>query len=635
MEPQSPSPIPQPIAQTGPDVVPKIGMAQRTFTLIPKFPGRDESPDKPPPRPMTSKQVRNAYKAANKGPKLTRAEQWKLEKAEQERIKKEFEREKAAAKAKVARDKKKEKELAEKKEKQKKRLPLVNVRPSQETISWFVRGNGSTKKRDAQGKEVEKADATTNEDNDRMDETTSANDHEMEQPATKLQKLDVIQEDEDEEEFDFGDVGMETRPQIQPPTSPESPRIEAAPQEGPKEDNMAGITKQVTAVVEPQPPPPPRHLIPEIELEGMDDELDEDFEEDLALGILEDIEAAMEAPKPNTSHAPEIAPEPLPKPDSVVPAPPVDNIKTPAPNRYAEDLGLHRPASPTFVKPPFPKDYTRHEEARSSSPPHQEPPMSTQTILYNLDDFFPSSSQQARELEEDLDDDDLMPSAALNLAPIAEDEEEEFEDTGLEKSPEQPRLPVLDPAPDSPPPPPRRFFTSSGSHERMCLALQRSRRTAALEQIQQRERSRIQAGMAQRAQAESRKVIKPPEATRTPHVISKPLPQSGLHSRPPQPPIQKSQMLHEKSHTNTPPLPKRIETPKQPQQPPVETTLTSHNNMHAPKHAEPPKQTPPAPPPQENKENQKPSPLESFALSASQESYGGDWVDDIALELMI
>ena len=634
MEPQPPSPIPQPIVQTGPDDVPNPEMAQRTFTLIPKFPGRDESPDKPPPRPMTSKQVRNAYKAANKGPKLTRAEQWKLEKAEQERIKKEFEREKAAAKAKVARDKKKEKELAEKKEKQKKRLPLVNVRPSQETISWFVRGNGSAKKRDAQGEEVEKAEATTNKDNDRTGETTSANDHEMEQPATKLQKLDVIQEDEDEEEFDFGDVGMETRPQIQPPTSPESPRIEAAPQEGPKEDSLAGIKKEVTAVVEPQSPPP-RHLIPEIELEGMEDELDEDFEEDLALGILEDIEAAMETPKPNTSHAPETVPEPSSKPESALPAPPVDNIKTPAPNRYAEDLGLHRPASPTFVKPPLPKDYPRHGKARSSSPPHQEPPMSTQTILYNLDDFFPSSSQQARELEEDLEDDDLMSSAALNLAPIAEDEEEEVEDAGLEKSPEQLRLPVLDPAPDTPPPPPRRFFTSSGSHERMCLALQRSRRTAALEQIQQRERSRIQAGMVQRAQTESRKVVKPPEATRTPPVISKPPPQSGLHSRPPQLPIQKSHLLHEKSHTNTPSPSKRIKTPKQPQQPPAETALTSHNNMHAPKRAELPKQTPPAPPPQENKENEKPPPLESFALSASQESYGGDWVDDIALEFMI
>lgn len=367
----------------------------------------------------------------------------------------------------------------------------------------------------------------------------------------------------------------------------------------------------------------------------MEDELDEDFEEDLALCILEDIEAAMEMPKPNTSHAPQTAPGPSSKPNSAVPAPSVDNIKLPALNRYAEDLGLHRPASPTFVKPPLPKYYSRHEEARSSSPPRQEPPMSTQTILYNLDDFFPSSSQQARELEEDLDNDDLMPSAALNLAPIAEDEEEEFEDAGLEKSPEQPRLPVLNPAPDSPPPPPRRFFTSSGSHERMCLALQRSRRTAALEQIQQRERSRIQAGMVQRAQTESRKVVKPPEATRRPPVISKPPPQPGLHNRPSQPPIQKSHVLHEKPHINTPPPPKRVETPKQSQQPPAETTLTSHNNVHAPKHVEPPKQTPPAPPPQENKENQKPSSLEPFTLSASQESYDGDWVDDIALELMI
>ncbi|KAL6921564.1 hypothetical protein FSST1_005590 [Fusarium sambucinum] len=611
-------------------------MVQRTFTLIPKFPGRDETTDKPPPRPMTSKQVRNAYKAANKGPKLTRAEQWKQEKAEQERIRKEFEREKAAAKAKVVRDKKKEKELAEKEEKRKKRMPLINVRPSQETISWFVRGNGSTKKRDIQGKEVEKINATTKENNDNMEETTSANDDETEQPAMKTRKLDNILED-DEEVSDTGDTRIRTKTQEQPSSpSPEQQRIEG-PLKETKEDDATEPVEEAPLQADTQMPVP-RLPIPEIELEGMEDELDEDFEEDLALGMLEDIEAAMDKPALNTSHAVDAVPRCSIKSNSAVTQPPVDTIKKPASDRYAKDLGLHRPSSPTFIKPPLPQRSPRNLEASSSSPPRQEPPMSTQAILYNLDDFFPSSSQQARELEEDLDDDDnLMPSAPLHLAPIAE-EEEEFEFEKLEKSPDQLRLPVLNPAPESPPPPPRRFFTSSGSHERMCLALQRSRRTAALEQIQQRERTRIRAGIVQRAQTENRQVVKTDQSAKKPQVFAKPPPQHIQRNLPRQPPPKTPgpPVVEQKPRIKKPSPPKRTETPKQHYQQPPRTSLAPHNNnVNTPRRVEPPKQTPPArQPSQETKENQRPS-QEPFALSASQESYGGDWVDDIALELMI
>ncbi|KAM0253705.1 hypothetical protein ACHAP5_000282 [Fusarium lateritium] len=499
-------------------------MGQRTFTLIPQFPGRAESPDKPPLRPMTSKQVRKEYKAANKGPKLTRAEAWKQEKAEQERIRKEFEREKAAAKAKVVRDKKKEKELAEKEAKRKKRLPLVNVRPSQETISWFVRGNGTTKKRDACGEDVEQRDATTRDDDDTPDETTGASEDEPEQPATKIQKLDNIQEEDE----DLSDAEMDVLVQDRPlRLSTESPNDEN-PQEEANESIMDDI-EHLPAEVAPGLSSP-KQPVPEIELEGMEDELDADFEEDFALRILEDIEAAMGKSKPNESHKLETACASSPKSNSPIPEPLLDDTRKPIPNRYAEDLGLHRPQPVSLDKSPPPKKSQPNTEARSPSPPHQEPPMSTQAILFNLDDFFPSSTQQARELEEDPDD-DLIPSASLHLAPITE--EEELSDEEPEKPVEQNTLPVLDPVLDSPPPPPRRFFTSSGSHERMCLAVQRSRRTAALEKIQQRERSRIQAVR-----------------------------------------------------------------------------------------------------PQETKENQRP-PQEPFALSASQESYGGEWVDDLAYELMV
>ncbi|KAF4961047.1 hypothetical protein FSARC_10281 [Fusarium sarcochroum] len=579
-------------------------MAQRTFTLIPQFPGRAQSPDKPPLRPMTSKQVRNAYKAANKGPKLSRAEAWKQEKAEQERIRKEFEKEKAAAKAKIARDKKKEKESAEKEAKRKKGLPLVNVRPSQETISWFVRGNGTAKKRDAQGKDVKKID-TIEEGDDKETTEEPTSEDEPQQAATKFQKLDNIQEADE----DVCDVGMEARVQNQPPNPPLEPaNIESFEEEA--EEDMAGLLDEVSANIESQIPSqkPPG---PENELEGSDDELDADFEEDLALGILEDIEAAIDKSKPSSNHEVEAAYDPPPKTNFAIPKQPLDNAKPSLSNRYAEDLGLHRPTPPsvTFVRPPLPEKPQRNPEQPSPSPPRQEPPMSTQAILFNLDDFFPSSSQQARELEEEPDDSDFMPSAPLHLAPIVEEEEEEFSDEEPEKPAEHIPLPILDPVSDSPPPPLKRFFTSSGSHERMCLALQRSRRTAALEKIQQRERSRVQAGMVQRAQAESRNAPKPREPIRKPPVFSKPPPQDTQRFQPRQPPFKTSPPLKEKPNTNTPTPARRLEPPKQPQQAEPKRLLDS-------------------------KENQQP-PEEPFALSASQESYGGEWVDDLAFELMI
>ena len=126
---------------------------QRTFKLIPPPQSRSESPERPV-RPMTSKQVRKAYKASTREAPISRAERHRQEKAEQERIRKEFEREKAAAKVKLARDKKKDKELAEKQEKRRQGKPLVTVRPSQDTIARFVRGNGSLRKRDSSGSAV-------------------------------------------------------------------------------------------------------------------------------------------------------------------------------------------------------------------------------------------------------------------------------------------------------------------------------------------------------------------------------------------------------------------------------------------------------------------------------------------------
>lgn len=585
-------------------------MGQRTFTLIPKFPGREESPDTPPLRPMTSKQVRKAYKSANKGPKLTRAEIWKQEKAEQERIRKEFEKEKAAAKAKILREKKKEKELAEKAEKRKKGLPLVNVRPSQETISWFVRGNGSAKKRDAKGKDARN---DTIEEEAEPPETTVADtiDEEPQQPAKRVRTLESIQEDE-QDTPDVGAEAMTDDEMRQPSPSPRREDMQEVEEELMEDRGGALIANNSQHLLEN----PPRAD----DMLDMDDELDADFEEDLALELLEDLEAAAEKgcdqnspDKDETTH--ESAPG-----MKVTTSDQDTSAGIPLANRYEENLGLHRlnPPSVNFIKPALPNRPERPPASPSPSPPRQAPPMSTQAILFNFDDFFPSSSQQARELEED---DDIIPSAPAPLPAIVEEEEEV-----LEEEPEKPAdpdpLPSLGPLSDSPSPPARRFFTSSGSHEQMSLALHRSRRTAALEKIQQRERARVQAGMVARAEAESSKTTRPPQSAKT---------------------VPKPQKTFEKNAGGYKPRPPQIQAPplQEKKNPPHYTTNERHNApMTTRRFDQPPKEVQRAeqtksPTPKNNKENQKPPPQPSFGPSASQESYGGDWVDEIALELMI
>lgn len=135
---------------------------QNTFTLITErvAPVTDE------PVRMTSKQVKKAHKASNKAPKLSRAEQRKLELAEQERIRKEIEKDRQANRARLAREKKKAKEDKEKEERRKKGRPLVDVRPSQDTIARFVRVDGMAMKRNAGEGEVARMASVVEEEPD-------------------------------------------------------------------------------------------------------------------------------------------------------------------------------------------------------------------------------------------------------------------------------------------------------------------------------------------------------------------------------------------------------------------------------------------------------------------------------------
>ncbi|PNY24666.1 Uncharacterized protein TCAP_05396 [Tolypocladium capitatum] len=360
---------------------------QRTFTLIQPVPGPAGADSA---RPMTSKQVLKAYKAANREPKLSRAERIKQERAQQERIRRELEREKTAARARAAREKKRDKELAERQRKMKKGLPLVSVRPSQDTISKFARGNGTGRKRDAAGQRA--VDGAADDILHPGEEPTK----EYLRPAGKTEELELISEED------------------------------------------------------------------ELELEMMEQ--------------LDTITTYTH------NHEPEPANEDM-KPVHR------SRSKSRQATTYGFDLGLRTSTHQTALsQEPEPAGQPgRVPLAEPASPPRQAP-LSTQAILYNFDAFFPSSSQQERELQDE--------NAAHASA---------------ERAARQPQPPPARHEPTTSPNP-KRFFTSSGSHELMSLALQRSRRTAALEEMHQKERLRVDAARQTR-HGTARRAIKRPQWT--------------------------------------------------------------------------------------------------------------------------
>ncbi|CAD6503582.1 BgTH12-03242 [Blumeria graminis f. sp. triticale] len=118
--------------------------AQRKFELIPTTLAGPIA-YKPP---MTSKQVKKAYQQANRSRKITRIEQRKLEAQEFARQRKEYEQEKASARAKTTRDRKAAKTLVEREARRKVQLPdsRRSLRASQPSISMYVRNNPSVQR---------------------------------------------------------------------------------------------------------------------------------------------------------------------------------------------------------------------------------------------------------------------------------------------------------------------------------------------------------------------------------------------------------------------------------------------------------------------------------------------------------
>ncbi|KAI9054313.1 hypothetical protein LZ554_001480 [Drepanopeziza brunnea f. sp. 'monogermtubi'] len=165
-----------------------VGMpgGQRTFDLVPTTLVKSNGNRKP----MTSKAAKKAYQQANRGPKITRAEQRKRDAAELEAQRKEYEKEKAAARAKAAREKKAARVNAEKEARKKKGLPEPSkfVRASQPTISRFIRSDSNGKRKwEKLGDVVEDSDSNTTSGTERGDEGP---------PAKRMASIGENSEDE-------------------------------------------------------------------------------------------------------------------------------------------------------------------------------------------------------------------------------------------------------------------------------------------------------------------------------------------------------------------------------------------------------------------------------------------------------
>ncbi|PMB64466.1 hypothetical protein BM221_009855 [Beauveria bassiana] len=549
---------------------------QNTFTVIPQV-QRYNADNATPTRPMTSKQVRNAYRAASKTPTMTRAERIKWEREEQDRISKEFEKEKAAAKARAARERKKEKEMQQREEKRRNGLPLVNVRPSQDTIARFVRGNGSKKKRDAEGLVMTAApEAPLGSSADR----DVANVAVLGVNPTALGSILEAEDNEEENKTSQDILGNElARPNKE--HSPAEYTIPAEPDQMTIHSEEAAIEQTETPI--------------DVLLENHDVGVSrrEPIERatfDAALEVVPADEAGKllnanprgHRTEGSVEYRVERAAELITSQDFLD-----EEINTDMLEEIDELLsGVQTPAEPQSVRPYPRTSYTiantsanvlqykepqnisgcgsktvQQDKGKSPSQGRVEilsspyrarqtvPPAGTQAILINLDEFFPTSSQQLRELEEEQvqrQQDVTLQASALDVqagttangntelrrdsrpGPIANAKSEmgalepdfgSFPSTAhfslsdfspFAQSPRQIRqlhesaanastqlVSMPEPAASTPSPQLQssRFFTSSSYREQLSLALQRSRRSAALEKIQEKERQRQEAGL--------------------------------------------------------------------------------------------------------------------------------------------
>ncbi|KAL6895387.1 hypothetical protein HDV57DRAFT_7899 [Trichoderma longibrachiatum] len=543
---------------------------QKTFTVVPPpGPAERTAVDN---RPMTSKQVRKAYREANRVPRVTKAELRRQERAEQERIRRELEKEKAASKAKALREKKRAKEQAEREEKKKKGLPLVNVRPSQDTIARFVRGNGSGSKRDSQGRDASGAPVLPIAEESEEDDLPSPKrfcktSHELEEIIEEPEEDDGesvtenTEEDKDKaaanEESEVAALEPLTRLEtahecalIEPDTVPHDEAV-------PEEDFLDGfevmsddeisklsfnavIAKPKIDDTDDCPPAGPdataseerQSVLDEVKTQQPDSSISVKNPEpiapqqfDLISDDEEDLELEMLALDVVLTSQQLLPKEPIEKPLSQISQKSVRSASDHETDRELaanyEEMSPPKPKACLMPPPPLP---AAPQRSRSHASPvamrPQAPPLSTQQILYNMDDFFPTSSQQAAELEEE-----GTTIISQNTRP------------GSVPAPEVPSpvkknspLPVE--ATSSSPGTPKPFFTASGTNERVAVALLHSRRTAEREEEERRRAAELEALEFEEAKRrESERLARERRAEIKPTTAVEPA-KTGLHEKP-------------------------------------------------------------------------------------------------------
>ncbi|KAI1339399.1 hypothetical protein F5Y15DRAFT_87540 [Xylariaceae sp. FL0016] len=434
---------------------------QNTFSIIPNaLSNQDASNTRPSRPPMTTKQAKKNYTKKNKGPKLSKAEQRKQELFEQDRIRREFEKERNQARAKAARDKRKEKEERERFEKRKKGLPLVEVHPSQDTLARFIRSKPKSS--------VVRAEEPQADDSHDTTDSVADSDEDNAAPLPKRQRIASPPQADH----------TQTRPSNSRGSNPGAESTVAAPAEA--EEEVSEVHKSISQNTKLEDLQPGEEMV----LPDQDIDADDDLLQNL------DITPMLEEFLPNASaHVECLSPKstpPLPKPpesDSEVPKkvlnsperPKVGGTSSPAPllplcgisaqeiNRRSGDMPPERgfgqikpvPISQRQVQPPptaqvsarAPRVFQKPKISmgpppvppkfkstnsrvtdKSKTPPFiskeprathcnvstpvtryqsagesytESPPTSTQLFVMNsLDEFLPSPSQEAREIFE-------------------------------------------------------------------------------------------------------------------------------------------------------------------------------------------------------------------------------------------
>jgi hypothetical protein len=467
---------------------------------------------------------------------VSKAELRRQERAEQERIRRELEKEKAASKAKALREKKRAKEQAEREEKKKKGLPLVNVRPSQDTIARFVRGNGLGSKRDCQGRNVSGAPVLPIAEESEEDDLSSPKRtcetwhdlggiaEEPEQGDGELDDKTVSEKKVEDKDKSAAIQELEAVAALEPVT-----KLDTALEEPPAEDVTARHNEPIgeedllegfevmsddeisklsfnTVIARPRvddaeygspagqdasPRKEGKGLVGETTLQPSDSPVSlknpEPIQEfDLISDDEEDLELEMLALDVALTSQQQLPKKPLKHP---LPHEPEKSVRTAA--DYETHLGLAAglkemspPNRQACLMPPPPIPAPQRSPSLSSpvAMRRQAPPLSTQQILYNMDDFFPTSSQQAAELEEE-ETTFISQHTKSGYTPTPQ----AASAVTKKSSP----LPVE--TTSSSPGTPKPFFTASGTNERMAVALLHSRRTAEREEEERRRAAELEA----------------------------------------------------------------------------------------------------------------------------------------------